>query len=1224
MNGSGSDVLGQQQQQQEEDDLRLKVGAIVAYECLLDDTIGTTSWRIGAVRALATPAVCTSPSDGFNPTSEPVKGNSNTAEEEGEGSGALAASEKPMTPSPPSPPIPRTHLTSSLSSITLTRKTTCQTAEIQPWISLATATPAAYRSHNKDEEGDYNSCSVGPAMTNGESLSPSSVAVGAAGAAGGSPRLLSAGGPSACLAEMNAVQTSLKEEKEKEEGMPLSAHSDAPSGAEDDEDRLAKALSAAYTRVLTATTSRDGERGRSTSSAISEASAAVAADPSLQRQIEAKRAEFRVRIEQTLADLQQTRQQQHDLQKAQEKAQTQLQHARQHLREAQEKVQEIDVRALKEIQGYRLPPAVVQLVMSAVLCVLGEKASTWSEVVTVMRTPSFIARVALYDPAQLTQARLEEVKKKYIAERNFSHAVAMKGSQALGQFQEWVMRQAQLADADGSLARFLAQKESSTAALAVARQKIAAGAAELECLEAELDALLHEQGRQQQQQQQQKEEEEEELRKSTGGVISANGAAVPSPRPPEAGAQQRGTPKEPQASQQQQPTTTTNSSPATPRSRSRQLSPRFAKDKLSFGSPIPTTSAVASSTTQTPPGANNTVGQPQQQLHVSPLPPPGSQWLCPPAGAVHNTYVLRSSILCVLGYTSSDDAVPLAGSVFTLTNKQQQLVCEAMEKPLHARPLVPLTAKEAAAERVRAVLQRLLQRIARHAGRVAHVTPHVQAAQHPLHARHGAVRHLADGGDVVDNGAAQLLRRVLQHHLPVLPFEGHGVVRRDGGRARCFQTVMAHYEGRQQRRSQREAEAAIAAQQRQHMKDLKQQLLDALAAQTSQQNTVQGLELTHTAALQQAQQTQQQHAAEVKEAENAAAEAERQLHAAHAALQEQAKMHQEEVEKLLGQLAQREEALHQLQEAHTSAQAAVRRCETRVKQQQEGDEAQPRELTQRWGQVQVQDTHSKLVEALQAQLHATETASSSSRLEQQRHADAAAAAAVRRNERRAALEDISHKIQILAKRMPVIPSGPSTAKSNEGTAAQPQHVNPAKVALGRELAVQLHAMTKEKADVAAAVAQSRRATTHHQRAVEAAAAEVQRRRRALHEAVGGGTGSMASTASAGNEEEQDGLAALYAEVAAASQRCTASMQNLTVQEEQRLQACAEEEAEVSRILQRMNASGSRDAVAQLMREVHNRATSSFLQRHQTAWMNTCLCGLLFAAVATLQYKKYAV
>ncbi|KPI88420.1 kinetoplast-associated protein-like protein [Leptomonas seymouri] len=1196
-------------QQQQRGLLQLKVGAIVAYACLLDEAVGATSWRVGAVRAIP---VSTQP-----------------------------------TPNPSA----------------LIGKTMCQALLVQPWVSLA-AMPAD-DSITEGKAGKHKSGNAVEAAANG--VSPSSSTP--------SPRPLPVVTAAVRFAEIDAMQKELEELQRGASGDSCGEVNNHDNGTaypcEDEDEQLVRTLSQAYTRVLAAS---------------NEAAAPTDANPELSRQISEKRNELRKRIEQSLAKMKETRKQQHDLQLAQEDAQKSLQSARHQLREAQEKVQEINTRALWEIQGYRLPPAVVKHVMGAVLCVLGERASSWQEVVMVVRTPSFISRVAQFDPTELSPTRARELKKKYLSDPQFSHEVAMKGSQALVQFQEWVMRQVQHTDADDDLAKFLKQKEAVTAALAASRQQLMADAAELRHLEEELDALMHQQ--------------EELLMK--GSTPSIDGAEKPSRQPREAAAQQQPRPEKQQESREehaQQPSATSQG--VTSHSRPRQPSAAPAADNLFSESPAPisvrlraaaaaaasrayvkelstSTAAGAAATTsshmQTWSRPSSTVAQ-QQKIFA--LIPPGPQWVCPPPGMVHNTYILRSSVLCVLGYLprssgGSRDAdlavgdttsAPLEDHVFELTNAQHQFVLDAIQQPLNERPPMPLTEEETAAEAARHFT------ITTHHIKSFDGEEWAMVAEHsPEELRRAIVDDVAAICEVPNRSVTGVEWMLGGLHVQCDVCHPASVSRDALQQAledSAFPTVMALYESRQQRCAQREAEAEAAAQQQRYLEGLELQQASTKAnapaeqpadehARQHQQQALRDAE-AHVATLTKEYDEQQQMLAasqreleasqqtlrvtndvlkkleeksrrDAREAQEAAAQADQQLRAAHAALREQGEVHEKEVKRLLEQLAESEKVRQQLQEERMSTQAAG---------QGGVAAAQPEGVRQRT-LVQAQ-----LVEALLTQLRANETASRLCEEERQRQAAATAAAANRRTKRRIALEELCSQLKELSMCMSTssspVTADPSTNSSEWNSIQQQQQhqqqqVKKTKEALGCELAVQLHAMKMEKDEAAAAVAQSRRAMvacqcsvddadTNAKRCYSAKVAE-QTRLRALQEAVGSGANAGAALSQASAAGEEGELAVLKADVAAASQRFSSSAQALKAQEEQRLQNCLEEEEDTIRMLQRMAASKNRDA-SQLMRDVCDLATSTPAQGRRAVWATTWLWGLLFTVVIVLQFRRSA-
>ncbi|CBZ32045.1 kinetoplast-associated protein-like protein [Leishmania donovani] len=581
-----------------------------------------------------------------------------------------------------------------------------QTVLIQPWISLASTAGS---------HGDAGHASPSGGTSR---RSPSSEQHGVTSAAR--------------LAEINAMQREL-------EAVEHFARGEGDGGDDDGNDkRLAGELSQAYTRVLAF---RSQSRGYSSLRAGdphrgSEEGTIVVVDnddddpnPELTRQIEHKLAEFRKRIANTLSGLKTARRDQRELQAAQKKVQVSLEDAKRQLREAQEKVQRIDKRHLHEIQGYRLPPAVVKHVMDAVLCVLGEKAKNWTAVVTAMRSPSFISNVVSFHHAQLTPADVQELKKNFISSPRFSYADVLRGSHALGQFHEWVIRQLQLIEAESAHAKFFGGKRESSRELALAREKVEAEAAELRHLEEELEALMREQARQLQERRSGtlspcltggealSQRPSPPLTKVLLPASESEGAAMPDPqrsrRPSmhatsgaEAMANNNGAAAVSDGAQRRSSTSVT--AIAVPAGCS--AAPHTAADAaaaMTDSAMEMTTDGVAA--VNRPPTA---VMLAQQQQLAPAMVSPGIRWICPHPGALHSSsYVLRSSILCVLGHqqertsekpgeTSPDNETTTpAPDMFELTTAQQHFVAEALHGPARALPPPPPSSATAGSER---------------------------------------------------------------------------------------------------------------------------------------------------------------------------------------------------------------------------------------------------------------------------------------------------------------------------------------------------------------------------------------------------------------------------------------------------------------------------------------------------------------------------------------------
>ncbi|KAG5511059.1 hypothetical protein GH5_07265 [Leishmania sp. Ghana 2012 LV757] len=441
----------------------LTVGAIVAYECLLDGTAGTTTWRVGSILALPS----------FSFTGDTVNADATATTEQ-----SVRPKEVRQTSVEDAPQ--KTSRTgsgsqdeeenaSAMAAWPLVPTSACQTVLIQPWISWASAT---------DAHGDAGHVK----RLDAAARAPTTAAGGGASSGSPSPHQHTVT-PAIRRAEIEPIQAELAEIQRFAQG-------------EDDVDAdvsLTAALSQTCTRVF-ASSSQPRTCG-SEAGMTAEGGGGEDIGAELAQQIEQKRVEFGQRVERILNELKTTRNRERELREAHKTLQVSLEDAKQQLRDAQEKVQRIDKRHLREIQGYRLPPAGVKLVMDAVFCVLGETTTSWTNMVAVMRHPFFIAKVGTFDHARLTPAAVQMLKEHFISNPRFSYADAPKGSRALGQFHEWVMRQMQLVEAGSAHAKFMAEKSASGAALAAARENIEAETAALRHVEEELETLRCQQTR---------------------------------------------------------------------------------------------------------------------------------------------------------------------------------------------------------------------------------------------------------------------------------------------------------------------------------------------------------------------------------------------------------------------------------------------------------------------------------------------------------------------------------------------------------------------------------------------------------------------------------------------------------------------------------------------------------------------------------------------------------
>ncbi|KAG5485517.1 hypothetical protein LSCM1_07603 [Leishmania martiniquensis] len=437
----------------------LMVGAIVAYECLLDKAAGTTTWWVGSILALpSSPSADDTVEGGFTAppgqSDTPMQGERKSVESASQKTSRAGSGCRDDKVRGTSATVTRARMPASA----------CQAVLIQPWVSLASVADVHGDAVDTKPSG---AAARAPATAAGDGTShrPSP-----------SPHRRTTTSATR-LAKIKAIQEELEEIQRFTSG-----DGDVTDGERDR--RLAAALSKACTRVLViASPSR--ACGTNEADDYSE----------LAQKIERKRVELCELVECILSEMKTTRYRERELQEAHKTLRVSIEDAKKQLREAQEKVQHIDKRHLREIQGYRLPPAGVKLVMDAVFCVLSEATTSWNDMVAIMRSPSFISKIVSYDHARLTPAAVRKLQENFISNRRFSHADALKVSRALGPLQEWVMRQTQLAEAHRAHAAFVAEKGESGGKPVAARKKIEADAAALRDLEQDLETFMREQAR---------------------------------------------------------------------------------------------------------------------------------------------------------------------------------------------------------------------------------------------------------------------------------------------------------------------------------------------------------------------------------------------------------------------------------------------------------------------------------------------------------------------------------------------------------------------------------------------------------------------------------------------------------------------------------------------------------------------------------------------------------
>ncbi|RHW70770.1 dynein heavy chain [Trypanosoma brucei equiperdum] len=127
------------------------------------------------------------------------------------------------------------------------------------------------------------------------------------------------------------------------------------------------------------------------------------------------------------------------------------------LAEAQARVKSINQRDWREIRCYRNPPAIVRLVVEAVFAVLGEHDCgkwRWSRLQKAMRRSSFLHAVERFKPCHLSESAKQHIRKKFMEDSRFTYEAAVKGSQALGYLEQWVVVQVESAAAKEGLAAY--------------------------------------------------------------------------------------------------------------------------------------------------------------------------------------------------------------------------------------------------------------------------------------------------------------------------------------------------------------------------------------------------------------------------------------------------------------------------------------------------------------------------------------------------------------------------------------------------------------------------------------------------------------------------------------------------------------------------------------------------------------------------------------------------
>jgi len=117
-----------------------------------------------------------------------------------------------------------------------------------------------------------------------------------------------------------------------------------------------------------------------------------------------------------------------------------LDEARPLLEEAKALVSSIKKSDLDEMRALKNPPAVVELVMSSVVIVLGNKVQSWRDIQKVLANFKFVQSVLEFDTEKMKKkTRLEAVK--YTKKGEFNEERANKASRCCGPLVKWVKSQ---------------------------------------------------------------------------------------------------------------------------------------------------------------------------------------------------------------------------------------------------------------------------------------------------------------------------------------------------------------------------------------------------------------------------------------------------------------------------------------------------------------------------------------------------------------------------------------------------------------------------------------------------------------------------------------------------------------------------------------------------------------------------------------------------------------
>jgi len=117
-----------------------------------------------------------------------------------------------------------------------------------------------------------------------------------------------------------------------------------------------------------------------------------------------------------------------------------LDEARPFLESAKALVSQIAKKDLDELRALKKPPPVVELVMSSVVIMLGNKVQSWRDIQRVLSSFKFVASIMQFDTATLKKKTRAEVI-KYTKHEDFNEERAARASKVAGSLVKWVESQ---------------------------------------------------------------------------------------------------------------------------------------------------------------------------------------------------------------------------------------------------------------------------------------------------------------------------------------------------------------------------------------------------------------------------------------------------------------------------------------------------------------------------------------------------------------------------------------------------------------------------------------------------------------------------------------------------------------------------------------------------------------------------------------------------------------